>query len=232
MRKWERAIIQMNSISLRAGKFQCSGAASSAAIVVMIMLSWSGQAKAIPIWIDLGPSPSLTSHTSAPFDGLDGISLAGQTLSINVRFTNNEFARLFTVTSRSFISLLTVQTNRSGRVGFLDGTGFLLDQQGNALTAPEDLGRASDNHGSMHVGLFPFSSGELNTPVDFFGIHFDLILPDHPWVTITGGDFGLISDPGHVFGIGPGVPPDIVPDAGSTLLLLGISVTGLVAIKR
>ena len=54
MRKWERAIIQMNSISLRAGKFQCSGAASPAAIVFMIMLSWSGQAKAIPIWIDLG----------------------------------------------------------------------------------------------------------------------------------------------------------------------------------
>jgi len=232
MRKWERAIIQMNSISLRAGKFQFSGAASSAAIVVMIMLSWSGQAKANTIWIDLGPSPSLKSQTSDPFDGLDGISLAGQTLSINFRFTNSEFARLFTVTSRSFKSLLTLQTNGSGVVGFLDGTGFLLDQQGHALTTPEDLGSASTNNGSMHAGLLPFSSGELNTPVDFFGIHFDLTLPNRPWLTITGSDFGLISDPGHVFGIGPGVPPDIVPDAGSTLLLLGISATGLVAIKR
>lgn len=221
----------MKSMSLRAGKFYSPRAATFAAIT-MIMLSWSGRAKAIPIWIELGPSPSLKSHTSAPFDGLDGISLAGQTLSINFRFTNSEFARLFTVTSRSFKSLLTVQTNRSGRVGFLDGTGFLLDQQGNALTTPQDLGRASDNHGSMHVGLFPLFSGELNAPVDFFGIHFDLILPNHPWVTITGGEFGLISDPGHVFGIGPGVPPDIVPDADATLLLLGISVTGLMAIKR
>jgi VPDSG-CTERM motif len=222
----------MNSISLRAGKFQCSGAFSSAAIVVMIMLSWSGRAKANPIWIDLGPSPSLKSHTSDPFNALDGISLAGQTLSINVRFTNSEFVRLFTVTSRSFKSLLTLQTNGSGVVGFLHGTGFLVDQQGNALETPQDLGRASTNNGSLSVGLFPFFSGELNTPVDFFSIHFDITLPDRPWLTVTGGDFGLISDPGHVFGIGPGLPPDIVPDAGSTLLLLGISVTGLAAIKR
>jgi hypothetical protein len=222
----------MKPMSLRARKFRYPRAANFAAIAAMIMLSWSGRAKAVPIGIDLGSSPSLKWHTSASFDRLNGISLEGQRLSINILFTNNEFARLFTVTSRSFISLLTLQTNRSGRVGFLDGTGFLLDQQGNALTTPEDLGRASDNHGSMHVGLFPFFSGELNTPVDFFGIHFDLILPDHPWVTITGGEFGLISEPGRVFGIGPGVPPDIVPDAGGTLLLLGISVTGLVAIKR
>jgi hypothetical protein len=222
----------MNSISLRAGKFQCSGAASSAAIVVMIMLSWSGRAKAIPIGIDLGPSPSLTSQTSAYFDGLDGISLEGQTLSINFRFTNSEFVRLFTVTSRSFKSELTLQTSGSGDVGFLDGTGFLLDQQGHALTTPEDLGLASISNGAMSAGLFPLISGELNTPVDVFGIHFDLTLPNRPWLTITGSDFGLISDPGQVFGIGPGVPPDIVPDAGGTLLLLGISVTGLIAIKR
>ena len=201
-------------------------------MAVMIILSCSGQAKAIPIWIDLGPSPSLKSHTSNPFDGLDGLSLAGQTLSINFRFTNSEFARLFSVTSRSFKSLLTLQTNGSGVVGFLHGTGFLVDQHGNALETPQDLGSASSNNGSLHAGLFPFFSGELNSPLDFFGVHFDITLPNRPWLTITGSDFGLISDPGHVFGIGPGVPPDIVPDAGGTLLLLGISLTGLMAIKR
>jgi protein with PEP-CTERM/exosortase system signal len=222
----------MNSIPSRAGKFQCHRTAISAAMAVIIILSCSGRAKAIPIGIDLGPSPSLTSHTSAYFDALDGISLEGQTLSINFRFTNSEFARLFTVTSRSFKSLLTLQTSGSGVVGFLHGTGFLVDQHGNALETPQDLGSASSNDGSLHAGLFPFFSGELNTPVDFFGVHFDLTLPNRPWLTITGSDFGLISDPGHVFGIGPGVPPDIVPDAGSTLLLLGISVTGLMAIKR
>jgi hypothetical protein len=222
----------MKPMSLRARKFCYPRAANIAAIAAMIMLSWSGRAKAIPIGIDLGPSPSLTTHTSAYFDALDGISLEGQTLSINFRFTNSEFARLFTVTSRSFKSELTLQTNGSGDVGFLDGTGFLLDQQGHALTTPEDLGQANSSNGSLFAGLFPFFSGELNTPVDFFGIHFDLTLPNRPWLTITGSDFGLISDPGQVFGIGPGVPPDIVPDAGGTLLLLGISVTGLIAIKR
>ena len=46
-----------------------------------------------------------------------------------------------------------------GFVGYLGGTGFLLDQQGHALTSPEDLGRASINNGSLAAGLFPFFSG-------------------------------------------------------------------------
>ena len=80
----------------------------------------------MPIGIDLGPPPELKTHISRSFDALNGISLAGKTLSIDLLFTNNEFARLFTMTSPSFTCLIALRTNDSGIVGFLEGTGLLL----------------------------------------------------------------------------------------------------------
>ena len=200
--------------------------------VAVLGLAAGGRVQAITIGIDLGPSHTITSQVSVPFDGLNAISLAGQTLSIEFMFTNSEFVRLFTITSPSCISLISVQTNGSGVVGFLSGTGYLLGSQGEPLQTPQVLGRASGNDGSMDVGLFPLLSGELQRPVDFFGVHLNLTFPTNPFVSITGGQFQLVS-PGanNPFGIGPGVPRDIVPDIGSTLLLLGISLAGLVGAR-
>jgi hypothetical protein len=202
--------------------------------VAVLGLAAVGRVQAITtIGIDLGPASTITSDMSVPFDALDGISLAGQTLSINFTFTNKEFVRLFTITSASFISRISLQTNGSGVVGFLSGTGYLFDHQGNAIDTPQDLGSASGNDGSLDAGLLPLLSGELQRPIDFYGVHLDLTLPTNPLVTVTGAaQFQLlaagVSTP---FGIGPGVPRDIVPDAGSTLLLLGISLAGLMGAR-
>jgi len=182
-------------------------------------------AAATSIGIDLGTPPKLTSQVDSSFQALNSVSLSGQTLSLDFMFTNSEFARLFTVTDSLFTARLTLQTNGLGLVGFLDGTGELLDQQGNPIQPAQALGSASGHHGSMHVELFPLLSGQLQKPLDFFGVHYDLTLPDVPAVTISGADFQLVAagvNQEDRFGIGPGVPLDIVPEGSATLFLFSI----------
>jgi hypothetical protein len=188
-------------------------------------------ARAIAISLDLGPAPNITSEFTTSFSALNGVSLGGQSLSLDFTFTNAEFVRLFTITSESFSTLITLQTNGAGLVGFLDGTGFLTDQSGNPLQSPQVLGSASGNDGSMGAALFPFFSNELQRPLDFYDVHFDLTLPVNSSVSITGAQFALNSQPGQPFGIGPGVPTDIIPDAGSTLLLFSLALLASLAIR-
>src|SRR5882762_5849 len=160
-------------------------------IVVFALLAGEN-ARATTIGINLGSSPRITSEVTVSVDALNGVSLNGQTLSLNFMFTNSEFVRLFTATSASFAASLNLQTNGSGLVGFLSGTGELLDQQGNALQTPQNLGSASRDDGSMFAALFPLSSGQLHKPLDFFGIHYDLTLPTNSSVAVIGAEFQLI----------------------------------------
>lgn len=192
---------------------------SAFSLVMACSQFYPAQAGATPININLGASPKVTWDVGTSFNDLNGIALQGQTLSLDFSFSG-KFVRLFSVTSDTFDIQITLQTN--GQPGFLDGTGYLFDQQGNPLDAPQALGGASGN-GSTAAGLLPLLAGGLQRPLDFFGVHFDLILPNNPSVAITSSDFELVSNPGEPFGIGPGVPPNIVPDAGSSfsLLILG-----------
>jgi hypothetical protein len=213
--------------------FQPATATTLALLTLCICtLAWS-KANATQISIDLGASPNITTQVQTGFNDLDGIQLQGQTLSLDFVFTSGEFARLFSVTSPSFTALITLNTSGSGSVGFLDGTGYLLDENGNPLESPELLGSASGD-GTMTVGLFPLLSGHFTQPLDFFGIHTDLMLPANSSITITGGNFELLSagiTKQDVFGIGPGVPRDIVPDVGKTILLFAIGLVGLAGIR-
>jgi hypothetical protein len=166
------------------------------------------------------------------FAALNGIALQGQTLSLDFSFSNGEFVRLFSITSDSFQVQISLQTSGMGQVGFLSGTGFLFDQHGNALDPAQDLGSASGDDGSMAAGLFPLSGSGLPRPIDFFGVHLDLTLPNNPSVAITGSGLTLLSDSGFPFGVGPGVPPDIkTPDLGSSFLLLCLGSVGLILVR-
>jgi len=197
-----------------------------AGIIAALSLEAIGSARATTIDLDLGTPPHVTSKVTNSFDALTGTALQGQTLSLDFTFSHGEFVRLFTITSNPFVGLLKLQTNSSGMLDFLNGTGFLVDQQGNPLEQPQQLGSASGNNGSLAAGLFPLLPGDLQRPLDFFGIHFDLTLPVSPFVSITGEEFLFSSDRDRPFGVGPGVPPDIVPDQGSTLLLLSLALLG------
>jgi hypothetical protein len=192
-------------------------------LLVVQALVRAEPARATTIQVDLGPSGIFT-DVDVPFSDLNGVSLSGQTLSLNFIFSPSQFVRVFSVTSDLEVSL-KLQTNSSGLVGFVSGTGFLSDQQGNPLQPPEKLGSASSSDGRMFAGLFPLDpgTGVPNRPFDFFDVHFDLTLPNNPSFQITGSEFELLdSGPNGPFGVGPGIPADLVPDAGSTLFLLAL----------
>jgi hypothetical protein len=191
-------------------------------IIAALGLGTVGSARATTIDLDLGDSPHITSKVADSFAALDGIALQGQTLSLDFRFSRGEFVRLFTITSDPFVALLKLQTNSPGMVGFLSGTGFLVGKHGHPLDQPQQLGSASGD-GWLAAGLFPLLPEDLQRPRDFFGIHFDLTLPVSSSISITGEEFLFSSDRNGPFGVGPGVPRDIVPDQGSTLLLLSLA---------
>ena len=75
----------------------------------------------------------------------------------------------------------------------------------------------------MSVDLIP----TVGRPFDFYGVHLDLTFPTNSTVDVTGGQFRLLSNTGP-FGIGPGLPADIVPDTGSTAILLGLGFVGII----
>src|SRR5438045_6895636 len=148
-----------------------------AGIIAALSLGAIGSARATTIDLDLGTPPHVTFKVTNSFDAMNGTALQGQTLSLDFTFSHGEFVRLFTVTSSPFVALLKLQTNSPGMVDFLSGTGFLVDQQGNPLQPPQQLGSAAGNNGLLAAGLFPLLPGDLSRPLDFFGIHFDLTLP-------------------------------------------------------
>jgi hypothetical protein len=199
-----------------------------AGMIVAVSLGIIGSAQATTIELNLGPSSRITSKVVNAFDVLDGMALQGQTLSLDFTFSRGKFVRLFSITSAPFTGLLKLHTNSPGMLDFLNGTGFLVDQNGNPLQPPQQLGSASRNNGSLAAGLFPLLPGDLQRPLDFFGIHFDLTLPVAPSISITRENFLLTSDTNGPFGVGPGVNPDIVPDQGSALLLLSLASLGLI----
>jgi hypothetical protein len=210
------------------------------AFTLLIVCSqfYTTRAGATLIDINLGGSPKITSGDEASFTDLNGTAFQGQTLSLDFSISNGKFVRLFSATSSTFDIQIILQTNGASQVGFLDGTGHLVDSQGIAIPGFGVTGSASGND-LLTIGLFPLlkdkngtPNDDLPRPLDFFGVHFDLILPNNPSVTITNGDFALVSDPGAPFGIGPGVPRDIVPDTGSTFLFLTLSVSTLMVFPQ
>ncbi len=70
----------------------------------------------------------------------------------------------------------------------------------------------------------------MGRPLDFYDVHLDLTFPTNPGV-VTEGQFRLLSNTGP-FGIGPGLPADIVPDTGSTAILLGLGFFGIILVTH
>jgi hypothetical protein len=201
--------------------------------------------QATSIGIDLGPSRVLTGENpeAGPigFNGLNGTPVTGS-VSVDFVFTNNEFARIYTATQPLFQALITLQTNGSGFLGFLSGTGYLIDAHGNPIPGFGITGSASGDDGSLSIGLFPLlkdkngtPNDQLKKPFDFYGVHYDFTFPSNPSLQVTDGEFLLAGNGTFTpFAIGPGhIPADItVPDHGSTFLLLTLSLLGVATYRR
>ena len=200
-----------------------------AGIVPVISLGTVGSARATSIGLDLGGAPRITATVANSFDTKRFTPCRTFSHSISHFPTANLCGCSQLPNNPLFEGLLTLQTNSPVTLDPLKfaGTGFLVDQHGNPLQSPQQLGIASKDN-LLGAGLLPLLPGDLQRPLDFFGIHFDLTLPLDQFVSITGEQFSLLSDRNHPFGIGPGVPIDIVSDQGSTLLLLSIGLLWLV----
>jgi hypothetical protein len=68
----------------------------------------------------------------------------------------------------------------------------------------------------MALGLFPYFvddtgllASNITTPLDFYGVHFDMVFPDLPSVEITGSQFRMAPNGG--VGLVRDLPKDIVP---------------------
>src|ERR1700720_3663865 len=126
------------------------------AVIALATLASSQAVQGVAIQIDVGTPRTRSSDTRVPFSDLNGTALLDQSLSVDFRFANSEFVRLFTVTTAFSVPMI-LQTSSSSFVGFLSGTGYLTDSLGNALEPPETLGSASSSNGSMSVALCDYS---------------------------------------------------------------------------
>jgi hypothetical protein len=200
-------------------------------LAAAILVVHAGALDATSIPINLGP-PRITPVFSAPFNELNGVSLDGQSLSLNFVFTDN-FIRLlppgsFPHTGGDFDIALVFDTNAKGFPGFASGSGFIFDQAGNPLQPAERLGSAASSGGAIVLGLFPLRDG-ARPDADFSGFHLNITLPDNAGFEITdehlqllGGHIhGFPSDEGQ-FGIGPHIA-----DNGSTLALFAFALLAL-----
>jgi len=204
-------------------------------IAAAILVAHSTALNATPIGIMLGPT-RVTPFFATPFNDVNGVSLNGQSLSLNFVFTDN-FIRLLPPgglpqTGVDFDISLTLNTNVNGLPGFGSGTGFIVDQTGQPLEAPVDLGSAASDGGAIFLDLFPLFGG-APANARFYGFHMNITLPNNPSFEITHEDLqflgGQIGAGDHVgqFGIGPHVT-----DMGSTAILFAFALLVLTATTK
>jgi len=202
-------------------------------LTVAAFLVLGSVAAATPLCVDLGPTGVV--HNSRTVDlGAPNVQFAGQNIDIDFSFQNGQFIRLFTATKNSFQIDAFFRINHAPLPALnFAGSGFLTDSHGAELGPAVTLEAFPVTHHFHQVGvdlvLRPLTSDVV--PVDVYGFQLDLTLPNCPGFGFGDGPPGGVTFAADVFGIGPGVPRDIVPDFGSTALFLTIARGGLTSIR-
>jgi hypothetical protein len=201
-------------------------------LTVAAFLVLGSVAVATPLWVDLGPSGVV--HNSRTVDsGAPNVQFAGQNIDIDFSFESGQFIRLFTATNNSFQIDAFFRINNAPLALNFAGSGFLTDSHGAELGPAVTLEAFPVMHHSHEVGvdlvLRPLTGDVI--PVDVYGIHLDLTLPNSPGFGFGDGPPGGVTFAASVLGIGPGIPRDIVPDFGSTALFLTIALGGLISMR-
>jgi hypothetical protein len=192
-------------------------------------ISWAST-YATPITIDLGPPERVTGEKIVSFSDLGDLQLNGQTVSVDLLFSGNNFVRLLKSTNSSFLLLPMLDVFGAGTINNPIGSGYLFDAAGNPISSVTSFGGSvtTDPGGEAFRlalgGFFPLLAddpGKLGEdgpfPLDIYGAHLDITMPNGSGFHVTGGELGLLpnaSQPWHnQFQIGD------VPDSGCTLLL-------------
>jgi hypothetical protein len=191
-------------------------------------------ALATPIPIDLEPSTGVIRGSDDAPLAVPNIQFQGQTIAMDFSFQNGQFIRLFTATKFFQIDAF-LRINNAPLLPPLNftGSGFLEDNQGGALgpTITLQASTVDDlvNQTGVDLLLRPLASNAV--PGDAYGFHLDLTLPDSPGFGFGSGPAGGVTFTGNIFGVGPDVPRDIVPDGGSAALFLAITLAALISTR-
>jgi hypothetical protein len=190
-------------------------------------ISW---ASATTITIDLGPPERVTGEKIVCFSDPSDLQLNGQTVSLDLLFSGNNFVRLLKSTNSSFLLLPMLDVFGAGTINNPIGSGYLFDAAGNPISSVTSFGGSvtTDSGGEAFRlalgGFFPLLGDDTGKPgedgpfpLDIYGAHLDITMPNGSGFHVTGGELGLLpnaSQPWHnQFQIGD------VPDSGCTLLL-------------
>jgi hypothetical protein len=173
---------------------------------------------------------------------LNGTGFNGQTVRLDLLF-NGFFVRAYTQTEKlhSFLvdMFLPYLPFWNGVHPPLDspsvsGTATLLNAVGQPIGSPNVLNEALDGGPTVQPDVqLSFYPDFSVTPVDIYGIQYDLELSDSPGKYFSNAPRSDSMFFAGFFGVGPGkIPADIVPDHGSTFLLLTLGLLGLVTYRR
>jgi hypothetical protein len=208
---------------------------ATVATVSVVTNAW---ATSIPV--DLGPNGVFSSLPGSPptlplfvsFPAPD-LQFQGQNIALDFTFQNSEFIRLFTLTKVFNVDVF-LRINNAPSPQIFSGTGFVSDALGNALGPATSVQAFTDTNGANQIigsDFFFAPSISLAHPVDIYGIHLDLTLPDSPGFGFGNGTFGAITLNADILGIGPNIPADVTPETGDAIGLLALGLTALMAIR-
>jgi hypothetical protein len=184
-----------------------------------------GPIYATTIAVDLGPPGRVTGQKLFGFNDLNDVQFSGQTLSLDLVFSSNDFVRLFKSTNSTFLLLPMLDVFGAGTINNPTGSGYLFDKAGNAISSVTSFGGSvtTDPGGETFrlslAGFFPLLADQTGSfPVDIYGAHLDITLPNGPGFDVTGGELGLFPNASvswhNHFQIGD------LPDSGCTLLMM------------
>jgi hypothetical protein len=192
-------------------------------------ISWAST-YATTITIDLGLPERVTGEKIVSFSDPSDLHLNGQTVSLDLIFSGNGFVRLLKSTNSTFLLLPMLDVFGAGTINSPTGSGYLFDASGNPISSVTSFGGSvtTDPGGEAFRlalgGFFPLLADDTGKPgedgsfpLDIYGAHLDITMPNGSGFHVTGGELGLFpnaSESWHnQFQIGD------VPDSGCTLLL-------------
>jgi len=192
-------------------------------VLILIILSSAATLDATTISIDLGTPRRVTgTEFDFPGSGAPTIHLTGQSLTLD--FVFNHFVRIFDPhDSPAFGLLPALLVSGIGTIPVhgLTGTGYLFDQMGNPIPAAISIGSGTTSSTLtpflMGPSFFPLQAANPVFPLDIYGAHLELNLPDVPQFTVVGAELRIDPNGRDTFVIG-----HLLPESGSSAAIFGL----------